>query len=636
MKPRAIWISLGLALSIASCDRDRPPVVRNCDFDAAVPCPNLNDPMGRIEGTLIYQGPPPPAAPGDGRSNLASGRVVLLLFEYDNPPPPQGSASTAVSFQTVSAAQLFQNATVLPDGNVRATIAYSFPGIARAGEYQIRAFYSRTEQIPTATGGTAESGFHPLFGVRNLPVRGDVGGGALVDPSAAIPVFAKIVIGEPLGPDARGRPRYRMPEEGYVARNVTVFIGKQFPTERPMFQVFTRPTRVPDPRNPSATIEIPGPNRMTASEVPPPPTQLTDGVPTPGAALERYASDWGLLPPGTPVLDMVRNPVITDAETGSDVPQFTIGVNLPMDECAVATLAGVRCATDPLRHIGFFELALDRNENGTIDLTRSSGWADAHPTLFTPNPLASATDGRLPWLYPLVLLTKLHEPTEVERRLLREGQSGRLSPEAYARLRSALNRPESLDLSDPIEPRYPTIVFGSIVPSGVASNFLLQPWTRGYQQAEPYARVMIVPIAVEVHGPDRVYDYHAIIPPATPDIVSARTPFLPPTYRCHPYDPTFVDDDPLNPTGIPWGRYGITLIGPGGQAWSVPNDLATFPAPENAGGLCSNGTCRAPSQGMVVRIRNLEPPRVRAICPTPASRTTDPTAPAGGGDAGQN
>jgi hypothetical protein len=625
MKPRANWIPLGMALLASACDGDRPPVVRNCDFDAAVPCPNLNDPLGRIEGTLIYQGPAPLPAPGDGRGNLASGRIVLLLFDYDNPPPPQGSASTAVSFQTISAAQFFQNATTLPDGSVRATIDFSFPGIGHAGEYQLRAFYSRSEQIEWQDGDqriVAPSGFHPLFSVRNLPVRGDVGGGALVDPSAAIPVFRKIVIGEAVGADGRGRVRYRMPETGYVARNVQVFLGKQFPTERPMFHVFTREASVPDPRTPGSTLNIPGPNRMTESVVPPPPSQSSEGMPEPGDSLVQYASDWGLLPPGTRVLDMVRNPIITDAENGSDVPSFSLGVNLPLDECAVAALAGVRCASDPLRHIGFFQFALDLNENGTIDLTAATSWADAHPTLFTPNPLAAATNGRLPWLYPLVLLTKLHEPTEIERRLLREGQHGRLSPELYARLQSALNHPEGLDLSDPHEPRYPTLLFGSVVPNGAASEFLLRPWARGYQQFEPYPRVIIVPVAIEVHGTDRMYDYHAIIPPATPEIVRAQTPFLPPNYRCHPYDPSIYEDDPLNPTGVPWGRYGITLIGPGGQAWSVPNDLSGFPAPDNSGVRCNGGICRAPSQGMMVRIRNVEIPRVRSACPDPAVRTT--------------
>src|SRR5438046_580561 len=103
MKVRALSIPIGLALGLGvlSCD-DHPPVVRNCTFDAAVPCPNLNDPSGRIEGTLTYQGP----GPAVDQNGVPMGRVVLLLFEADNPPAPDGTATTAISFQTIGAEQL--------------------------------------------------------------------------------------------------------------------------------------------------------------------------------------------------------------------------------------------------------------------------------------------------------------------------------------------------------------------------------------------------------------------------------------------------------------------------------------------------------------------------------------------------
>ena len=80
-------VALVALSSIASCDR--PPVQRNCESESGVACPYLNEPSGRIEGTLLYRGPAPLESPG--RPGVAAGRVVLLLFDYDNPPPPQGT-----------------------------------------------------------------------------------------------------------------------------------------------------------------------------------------------------------------------------------------------------------------------------------------------------------------------------------------------------------------------------------------------------------------------------------------------------------------------------------------------------------------------------------------------------------------
>ncbi|MFO0630845.1 MAG: hypothetical protein U0325_35180, partial [Polyangiales bacterium] len=206
-----------LALSLLSACGD-PPVVRGAD-GASV---NHNTALGRIEGTLIYDGPPPPT----DAAGRPIGRVVLLLFRADAPPPPQGFATSALSVATVPASQLFVSLGPSTTGRVRASVAYSFPSIAAAGEYQIRAFYSARDEA---------QGFHPLFGTRNQPWRGDVAGGALLDTNPANPVFQRIPVGRP-----RADGTLELPAEGALTAGVTVVLGSPIDTDRPVFHVATQ------------------------------------------------------------------------------------------------------------------------------------------------------------------------------------------------------------------------------------------------------------------------------------------------------------------------------------------------------------------------------------------------------------
>ncbi len=608
-----------LSFALAQCDP--PPLQRNCDNDAAIACPYLNEPSGRIEGTLIYRGPPPPESPT--RRGVASGRIVLLLFDYNNPPPPQGSATSALSVQTINAAQLFSQAVRNSDGTVTATIPFQFPGITRAGQYQLRGFYSRNETVKFDRDGASldvPSGFHPLFSVRNLPVAGDVAGGAIEDPNAAVSRFVRITIGDTV--DENGRTRYVLPPEGAVADHVTVYLGRQFSTERPIFRVVTDETMVTRNGMPAT---VPAPTRMTATDVPPPPgLDPQTMAPRPGRELLRYASEWGLQVPGTRVLDMVKNPVIVETPLGANLPSLGALFSVGQDECYTAVLGGVQvrrdCRTDPLAEAssGFLELAADVNENGSIDLTAATNHVDAHPSLLSGSPFFAATGGRLPWIYPLVIISKMHEPNAAERRLLIEGQSGRLDAATIARLRAALNRTETMDLSDPTDPRYPVIFFGSVVPNGASTGFL-QPWTNGHRQLENVLRLVIVPFGVEVHGPNRATDWHVIVPPQLPDTADRLARSLSQAgfqhLICSEFDPQFADDSQF--TGLPQGRYSVNFIGPGGQTWALPNELGAFPAPAGApADLCPGGVCRAPSQSFFIRVRGVELPFAEARCPT--------------------
>ncbi|MDP3274711.1 MAG: hypothetical protein Q8Q09_05905 [Deltaproteobacteria bacterium] len=617
---RLVFASGSLCLGLlASCDR--PPVQRNCEPNREVACPNLNDPAGRIVGTILYRGPTP--LESASRPGVASGRIVLLLFDFNNPPPPQGSASSAVSFQTVSAAQVFANAVRNADGTVTATVPFQFPGISRAGVYQLRAFYSRNEELSVEHAGQnlrIPSGFHPLFSVRNLPVQGDVIGGAIEDPSAPVAKFVAITVGDRV--ESNGRVSYVMPEVGSVTDHITVYLARSLPLERPIFRLATEERTV---TRAGAPVTLAAPARLTRQEVPPPPATSVQGSSLlSGPALLQYARDWGLQAPGTIALDMPRNPVIVESPAGANLPSFAVIHSLGAEECVVASLAGVsvrrRCQDDPLADAagGFIELAADVNDNGLIDLSATSTppYADAHPSLISGSPFFAGSMGRLPWIYPLVVIAKMHEPNAAERRLLLEGQEGRLSAEQLARLRTALNRSETLDESDPNDKRYPVVMFGSVVPSGSSAGFLL-PWTSGHRQFESTPRVVIVPFGAEIRGPSRERDWHVIIPPQLPETADrlgrALANFQ--NIRCEPFDPRY--DDASQITGLPEGRYGITLVGPAGQSWTVPNELSGFTTTEqSARDLCPNGVCSAPSQAFFFRVKGVELPFAEARCPS--------------------
>jgi hypothetical protein len=146
------------------------------------------DPVGIIEGTILYVGPRPPCEHG-----RPLGRVVLTLFDYNNPPPPSGSASSALNLLTVPGSEFFGANDCLPSDPSAAELAetltrsaaFIWPeiqlGIGRDDAvYQVRAFYDSTGD------------FNPFFSVTRSPTQGDIAGGAFVDTFRSPPLFAEI------------------------------------------------------------------------------------------------------------------------------------------------------------------------------------------------------------------------------------------------------------------------------------------------------------------------------------------------------------------------------------------------------------------------------------------------------------
>lgn len=190
------------------------------------PSPKGNAPPveGVLEGSVIYIGPAPEcerSVPG-GPPTAIQGRVVLTLFDYNNPPPPEGKASSALNLLVIPASDFFSLGDCMPPDPTpqqQATFItraanFTWPELVMGRDYQVRGFFDR--------GGD----FLPFFTVRRSVTAGDVVGGALLDPTGATPGFARISFGT-----VKEHPR------GQVLKGAVVTLAAPVMTEPPMFEV---------------------------------------------------------------------------------------------------------------------------------------------------------------------------------------------------------------------------------------------------------------------------------------------------------------------------------------------------------------------------------------------------------------
>ncbi|MBK6532066.1 MAG: hypothetical protein IPF99_21425 [Deltaproteobacteria bacterium] len=515
-RPRTLLLAPLLLLAATGCG-DAP-----LDRDREDDYPNHNAPLARIEGTLLYEGP----VPSLDREGTPLGRVVLLLFRSDNQPPPQGLATTAESVQTLPASQVFRSLIPTAGGAVRASVPFVFPNITAAGVYQLRAFYSNRDE---------RTGFHPIYGVRSQPVRGDVGGGAVLDPRAAAPTFVNIPVGVP-----NGNGGYTLPETGAVTSNVTVFLGAPITEDRPIFHVS------PSPPDRGQTLT---------------PVAFEPRPAAPGAAQVTYASRTGFIAPESRAYELPSNVPATDVLgfLGA-LPTLTLNGALPEAEVQPAANAGVLFG-NPI------SFAL-----GTV-------YRAQHPTLFAPN-LAGGEPPvlRFPWVFPLAIMVKLHEPSAEERAVL---SSASPDPLALARVVSALNLPERAPGTVPV------VIFGSVAPNTGLQDFasIVRP-SPAPPVVQPSVRVVFPPVAFEIRGSNPERDWAAVVPKLPAPIAAAAGP-LPPGSRC------------AGDRGLPSGRYSLTIVTARGATWSLPNELAPHSFPGRVAGAAVTS---AASQGAVIRV----------------------------------
>ncbi len=228
-------LSLVLAVSLLGCGD--PPVD---DGDGGT----APEPTGVMEGTVLYIGPRPRCAENEAGVRLPVGRVVLTLFAFDNPPAPEGLATSALTLFTIPAPRLFTSLDdCLPDDAtlddrrvfITRSVGFTWPEIPLGHEapvaYQVRGFYDY------------DADFNPFFSTSNQPSAGDIIGGVIADPNAAVIAFAPIRFGT----------RAANPH-GELRSGITVTLAAPVNTERPIFRIESKPLSseatfplVPDP-----------------------------------------------------------------------------------------------------------------------------------------------------------------------------------------------------------------------------------------------------------------------------------------------------------------------------------------------------------------------------------------------------
>jgi hypothetical protein len=233
----------------------RTPLLLLLPLAAAAACSNdimtdnLGDPSSRvippngaITGTVTYLGPRPCSANGH-----IIGNALVLVFDRRNPPPPAGLAVTAINFAVVEGDVLFANEPRWGGSKTYCPVDHGFTeqvsasgsfavGPLAGASYVLQSFYDYT------------GNFLPNFKFRELPEKGDVGGGAVDVPAALQPInqnpnytgdYVPVDVGIPrpveAGAPAGTIPLYDLPSDGYVADNVQVTLGHEFTTTRPYF-----------------------------------------------------------------------------------------------------------------------------------------------------------------------------------------------------------------------------------------------------------------------------------------------------------------------------------------------------------------------------------------------------------------
>lgn len=181
---------------------------------------NSPDPAAMIEGAVTYSGPRPECElKADGSVGKIKGNVILTLFEYDNPPAPEGTATSSLNLLVISGSELFLEADCFlpPEQRLARSVEFVWPRIIlepASTSYQIRGFFDRDDD------------FIPFFSVTRIPTAGDVVGAALQDIKDPGAGLFRIEL-----PSREAAPN------GYLHEGVTVVLGEQVWSERPAFRL---------------------------------------------------------------------------------------------------------------------------------------------------------------------------------------------------------------------------------------------------------------------------------------------------------------------------------------------------------------------------------------------------------------
>ncbi|MFL5355779.1 hypothetical protein [Archangium sp.] len=191
---------VGLALaSVLATGCEPPPVVPTTDR-------RQNQRLSRIEGQVVVQ-------------SRARGNAIVLLYDADRPPPPQG-AGRPLTFTVIPAEQLFGPAAPGSSGPFTAPFTFSLVG---PGHYLLRGFID-ADTCASGAQPCHTPDFIPWYGVTGEPNAGDVGGAA-VDPVTRVPRVVEVAA----GPDGA--------LQAVTGVSVSFSDSLTVPVDRPAFQV---------------------------------------------------------------------------------------------------------------------------------------------------------------------------------------------------------------------------------------------------------------------------------------------------------------------------------------------------------------------------------------------------------------
>jgi hypothetical protein len=196
----------GLALmTLLALGCEPPPVLPTADR-------RQNQRLSRIEGTVVVQ-------------SRARGNAIVLLYDADRPPPPQGTGRP-LTFTVIPAERLFGPALADATSSGPFTAPFSLSLVA-PGRYVLRGFID-ADTCRTGAQPCHGSDFIPWYTVTGEPNAGDVGG-ASVDAATGDTRVVELAA----GPDGALQ----------AATGVTVSFSDQarILTDRPAFQVVGEP-----------------------------------------------------------------------------------------------------------------------------------------------------------------------------------------------------------------------------------------------------------------------------------------------------------------------------------------------------------------------------------------------------------
>lgn len=367
-RTQTAWTALALASSLA-CTSPKQDDFRSQGGISP-------DPTGVIEGSLIYLGPKPRCEYKNGKASQVVGVVFLTLFEFDNPPPPEGRATGAINAFVLPGEEVFTLRDCLPedeepdpDERIMRSASFVWPQIAlksKSVDYQIRGFYDHDGDV------------NPLFGVTNQPTYGDIVGAALKDVEAP-----------QKGPEKLRFDALKDAPNGELIKSVTVSLGSYVWSERPMYQL-AKKNRVLDANKilPAVVGEI----------------ETVDGV--------------IIAHPDVPATLRAIHQLTCESAT----PSMGCGLKIQTlsEEEASDTFeaAGLSPNFDP-EHYAFFSEPVDVKtiRKGEPDVTLPDGQVDPHPVL--------GSSLGLPWISPMTIASRLSvvSPKKLDTVSLREASA---------------------------------------------------------------------------------------------------------------------------------------------------------------------------------------------------------------------